>query len=72
MCGERSRGIFCGPKVPDARIKEMLSRCPQLTAAGRVFKVSWRNGVTVVVPISESSFGAGPEWDVPPAPEDPP
>jgi hypothetical protein len=61
-------GIFCGPRFPEARWKDVFTRCPELTKAGRVFKLWWRNGVASTIPMSGASVGAGPDWDVPPAP----
>jgi len=64
-------GVFCGPAFPDGRIKDICARCPELTDAGRVYKLSWRNGVATTTPMSGGSVAPMPEWDIPPAPSDP-
>ncbi len=64
-------GVFCGPKFPNARLRDIVSRSPELTQAGRVFQLGWRNGVTQVSPVHASAVSPGPEWHIPAAPEEP-
>jgi hypothetical protein len=68
---EALTGIFCGPKLPDARLRDIVSRCPELTEAGRVFQLVWRNGVPQINPVHASAVSSGPEWHIPAAPEEP-
>jgi Protein of unknown function (DUF2971) len=64
-------GIFCGPKFQDARLRDIVSRSPELVQAGRVFQLGWRNGVARASPVHTSAVRSGPEWDIPAAPEEP-
>lgn len=64
-------GVFCGSRFPEARLGDLAARCPELTEAGRIFKIQWRNGFPVPMPVNVAGRERSLEWELPPPPHDP-
>jgi hypothetical protein len=64
-------GILCGSRFPDARLSDLAARCPQLMDAGRIFRLQWRNGFPLPMPVNTAGAGRSSAWEVPPPPHEP-
>jgi hypothetical protein len=63
-------GVFCGSRFPEARLDDLRARCPGLLANGRIFRMMWRNGFPIAMPVESADPSQTVTWDAPPLPLD--
>lgn len=62
-------GVFCGSRMPESRLQELRFLCPDLWSTGRIFRVTWINGLPYARSVTHSVIDpATSKWKVPPAP----
>jgi hypothetical protein len=59
--------VFCGTDFPDARVRDLESRCPKHWESSRVYRIHWDLGVAKAALIRFPG-GSLPDWSIPPSP----